>query len=61
MAEGCPERIDFKFMKYIWDFHKGPRQRNMQRIADCKDKSIIVFHKRSEAKRYLENIMMPNF
>lgn len=55
MPEGCPEKLDLQFMKYIWKFPKASGKRNLERLEEYRDKNIIVFNKRIEAKRFLKN------
>ncbi len=33
LAPGCPERIDFEFLKYIWQFNRIQRPRIIEQIA----------------------------
>ncbi|MDD4690527.1 MAG: topology modulation protein [Eubacteriales bacterium] len=54
MAEGCIEKLDFEFVKYIWNFTKTEGQRNKERLKRYQDKNIIVFRKRSEVKKFLK-------
>lgn len=56
MPEGCPEKFDFEFMKYIWRFPKASGLRNLERIRKNDDKNIIIFNKRSEANKYIEEL-----
>ena len=53
MPEGCPEKFDFQFMKYIWNFPKKSGQANINRLQKSKVKFIIVFKKRREANRFI--------
>lgn len=53
MPEGCPEKFDFEFMKYIWNFPKKSGQRNINRIEKNKDKQIIVFKNRRQANKFI--------
>ena len=53
MPEGCPEKFDFEFMKYIWNFPKSSGQRNMDKLKKSKVKQIIIFKNRREAKQYI--------
>lgn len=53
MPEGCPEKFDFEFMKYIWSFPRASGKRNSEKIAEYIDKNIIVFNKRSKANMFL--------
>lgn len=56
MPEGCPEKFDFQFMKYIWNFPKTSGRRNFERLERSTDKHIIVFKKRSEVNKYIKEI-----
>ncbi len=56
MAEGCPEKLDFEFMKYIWDFPKTLGQGNVDRLEKCRDKQIIVFKNRREENKYISEL-----
>jgi adenylate kinase family enzyme len=53
MPEGCPEKFDFEFMKYIWNFPKTSGQKNINRLEKIVGKKIIVFENRRQAKRYI--------
>lgn len=56
MPEGCPEKLDFEFMKYIWDFPKNSGQKNINKLKEIRDKQIIIFTGRSEANKYLKDV-----
>lgn len=58
MPEGCPEKIDIGFMKYIWNFPKTSRLRIASRLENCSDKNIIIFKRRSEVKRFLKKVIL---
>ena len=53
MPEGCPEKFDFEFMKYIWNFPKVSGKTNIDVIEKNKDKQIIVFKSRKESQQFL--------
>ena len=53
MPEGCPEKFDFQFMKYIWNFPKASGKTNIDIIEKNKDKQIIVFKSRKESQQFL--------
>ena len=57
MQEGCPEKFDTEFMRYIWDFPNTSGKRNIDRLGKINDKQIIVFKNRREAKKYIMKIM----
>lgn len=56
MAEGCPERIDWVFIKFIWNFNKNNRVRNYTWLASAKHAEHIVLKSRKEVKAFLERI-----
>ena len=56
MAEGCPERFDWDFIKYIWNFNKNNRVRNYTYLAQAKHADRIVLKSRKEVKAFLETL-----
>lgn len=56
MPDGCPERFDWEFVKFIWKFNENNRIINYTRIAKYKHAKAIVLKKRKEAKAFLESI-----
>lgn len=58
MPEGCIEKIDYEFMKYIWNFPKSAGCRNKEKLEKRKDKNIIIFRKRREAGKFLKQMRL---
>ena len=56
MAKGCPERFDWDFVKWIWNFNKQNRVRNYTWIAKTKHAKAIVLKNRKEVIQFLENL-----
>ena len=56
MADGCPERFDWEFIKYTWKFNENNRVINYTRIAKYKHAKAIVLKNRKEARRFLESL-----
>ena len=56
MSSGCPERFDWEFVKFIWNFNKNNRVRNYTWIAQAKQAKPIVLKNRREVKRFLGSI-----
>ena len=56
MGEGCPERFDWEFVKYIWNFNKENRVRNNTWIAQAKHAKAIILKNRKEATDFLDQI-----
>ena len=57
MAEGCPERFDREFLKFIWNFNKQNRVLNYTRIAKTKHAKPVVLKNRREVKDFLETLV----
>ena len=56
MGEGCPERFDWEFVKFIWNFNKDNRVRNNTWIAQAKHAKSIILKNRKEAADFLNQI-----
>ena len=56
MAKGCPERFDWDFVKWIWNFNKQNRVRNYTWIAKTKHAKAIVLKNRREVKHFLGSL-----
>lgn len=56
MNEGCPEKIDFEFIKWIWKFPKVSRPNILEKLEKNKHKNIIILKSRVAVKRFLEEI-----
>ncbi len=57
MSEGCPERLNWEFFKYIWNFNKNNRVLNSTRIAKSKHARAIVLKNRKEKNAFLRNLL----
>lgn len=55
MPDGCPERFDWEFVKFIWNFNENNRVINYTRIAKYKHAKAIVLKNRKEARAFLES------
>ncbi len=57
MAEGCPERLDvefFRFVRWVWDYPRRSRPKVLARLAAAGDgKRIIRLRSRREVGRFL--------
>ena len=56
MGEGCPERFDWEFVKFIWNFNRENRVRNNTWIAQAKHAKAIILKNRKEAADFLDQI-----
>ena len=56
MGEGCPERIDWEFLQWVWNFNKNKRAANYRRLAEVEEVNIIILKNRSQVERFLLNL-----
>lgn len=56
MGEGCPERFDLEFLKWVWDFNKNKRQKNYRLLSEAEGVEVIILKNRREAKRFLASL-----
>ena len=60
MGEGCPERFDPEFMKWIWDFNKNKRKHYYELLNAQKDKQVYILKSRRAVNKFLEQTGGPN-
>ena len=56
MPEGCPERVDWDFLVWIWNFNRNKRERYNALLAAHTDKEIHVFKNRRQMKAWLKTV-----
>lgn len=56
MGGNCPEKFDFDFLKYVWNFNKINRNKYFELLADNKDKKIIILKNRRELQQFIQNL-----
>lgn len=54
MGDGCPEKFDWEFIKYTWNFEKVQGAGNKKLIRES-GKPAVTFHSRRDARRYLKD------
>jgi len=53
MQEGCTEKIDWEFIKWVWNFPKRSRPNIVSLLNAHQDKKIITIKSRKETKKFL--------
>ena len=54
MADDCPERLDFEFLAYVWNFEKTESPEIEQNLAEFgQDVPVCVLKSRAETARLL--------
>jgi len=56
LGEGCPEKIDWEFFKWVWNFNGNQNVRIKEMLAEQKDKKIIVLKNRGEIDKFVEEV-----
>ncbi|MBM6617854.1 DNA topology modulation protein [Bacillus suaedaesalsae] len=58
MQEGCNEKFDLKFLKWVWDFPKVKRENILTQLKQLPDdKKIIILKSPKEVQRFLEKLV----
>lgn len=55
MGEGCPERIDVDFLKWVWNFNKNKRQRYYKLLSEVSHAQVIILKNRRQVKSFLNS------
>ena len=56
MGEGCPERFDLEFLKWVWNYNKNKRERNYRLLNEAEGVEPIVRKTRRMVKRFLASL-----
>ena len=56
MGEGCPERIDLDFLKWVWNFNKKHRERYYRLLNEAEGVETIVLKNRRAVKKFLASL-----
>ena len=57
LGEGCPERLDPAFLKWVWDYPKEREAKNQAILDEQRaEKQVIVLRNSSEIKTFLASV-----
>ena len=56
MGDGCPERFNWDFLVWVWNFNKNHRERYYCLLHEKESIQKIVLKNRRQVKRFLETI-----
>ena len=56
MGEGCPEKIDMEFLKWVWNYNRDKRERNYRLLNEATHAETIVLKNRRMVKRFLDTL-----
>jgi adenylate kinase family enzyme len=55
MAAGCPEKIDWAFLVWVWNYRVRSRPKVLAKMKEYEDrKQVVVLRSRREVERWLE-------
>ena len=55
MGEGCPERFDWEFIQWIWNYRKNKRPRIYRLLENAENVDVHILKNRRQLRRFLEN------
>ena len=59
MAEGCPERLDLEFFRYVWTYRREQRPKLLSYFTALRpDQSFVCFTDRTQADEYLQDLAL---
>ena len=56
MGEGCPERFNWEFLVWVWNFNKNNREKTYQLLRNADHAQIHILKNRKQVKTFLSNI-----
>lgn len=56
MGEGCPERFDWEFLQWVWNFNKNKREKNYRLLKEAKGIQVIILKNRRQVRRFLSSL-----
>jgi len=57
MTDGCPEKIDFEFLKWVWQFPLKSRPDIVEKVAKYENPELIVIKNRKKLKQFIKEII----
>ena len=57
MGEGCEEKFDIGFLKWVWDYPKKKRPSILKMLEEVsKEKNVIILCSPKEVKEFIGNL-----
>jgi adenylate kinase family enzyme len=58
MPDGCPERLDFEFLRWVWNYPSRTRQRVLSLLEPHREsKRVVRLTKRQEVDGFIERLI----
>ena len=53
LPDGCPEKVDFVFLEYVWNFQNDTRPRIMSRLGERRaDQTLAILRNPADVSRF---------
>ena len=56
MGEGCPERVDLDFLKWVWNYNKNKHKRNYDLLNRAEGVRVMIFKNRRQLRKFLKQL-----
>ena len=56
MAEGCPEKIDWQFLCWVWAYNRKHRDKYLAMLAQLPKGNVVILKNRQEVKHFLSQM-----
>lgn len=56
MGDGCPERFDLEFLRWVWNYNKNNREQNYRLLNEAAHVQKIILKNRRAVKAFLKNL-----
>jgi adenylate kinase family enzyme len=56
LGPGCLEKIDWGFMRWVWNFKHHQRPKLLERLAKCTDKRVLILRTPREVNDFIASL-----
>ncbi|GMA62950.1 DNA topology modulation protein [Alicyclobacillus fastidiosus] len=56
LAEGCPEKVSWQFIKFVWGFRKNRRPSVLAKINSLSGKNVFILKNPSEVDKFIRKV-----
>jgi len=57
MGEGCPEKLDINFVKWVWGYNKNKKQGILEKLNKLSiEKNVIILNSSSEMDKFIYDL-----
>lgn len=56
MADECPEKIDWEFLVWIWNYHTKQKRPWIKKLELIQDKEVVILNGAKEINQYVHQI-----